>query len=101
MRWPWVSRRAYELLLEEREFLRGQIEALTRISRASHGLPEEPRKPKTKRPTDPVPVEILELIAGFGSGPVQSMIRGQVETMREAGTPYGEIEKILKARVGV
>jgi hypothetical protein len=76
MRWPWVSRLAYELAIEERNRLRGQVDQLLahvqRMDRVEHGLNElaAERKP----PSEPMPEEIHEEIQRWGSPATQQRL---------------------------
>lgn len=67
MKLPWVSRLAYELVVEERDHLRAEnqklTDDLTRIHRREAGLPEE--KPKPKKERKPMPKRIHDYIEGF------------------------------------
>lgn len=82
MRWPWVSRLAYELVLEERDRLRAQVDEIldlnARLSRRSLNLPEQPRPPRPAPVPVEVPDDIEELLEGFGSEAVRAGVRAQL-----------------------
>ena len=103
MKWPWVSRSAYDLLMEERDRLREQNDELlgtyTRIQRVRSGLRETPKPQPRKVETEKIPAEIEEIVRGFSSFAHRTNIRDQIRGMRANGTPFSEIEKALKAQV--
>lgn len=102
MKLPLVSRRAFDLLLDERDRLRAANDSLTdnlvRLQRASHGLREAPRVPKPKVDLT-VPPEISELYAGFSTQAVKDEIERQAKEMRAGGTPWPEIRRVLEAEL--
>ena len=76
IKWPWVSRLAYDTVAAERDRLRDQndklIDHITRIDRASQGLTETPRQPKPQQ--EPMPAELREYIMSFPNKGYQSMM---------------------------
>lgn len=76
MRWPWVSRRAYDDMRESRDVYREALrEHILRamglrqsIERAEAGLPERPREPKEP---DPMPSTLRAKCMKFGSAVAQ------------------------------
>lgn len=98
MRLPWVSRLAYELVLDERNRLRAQndslVDALGRIGRAKSGLPESVRpapEPQAQRPVE-LPDSIEVLIQGFASEAIRDSLREQARMLYAAGNPWSSIE---------
>lgn len=77
MKWPWVSRRAYDLLENERDRLREQndqlFEHLQRIDRVEHKLPETPRAPR--RELEPMPKPVRDHIDSFADRKIQAEMR--------------------------
>lgn len=82
--WPWVSRRAFDLALSERDRLRDEqrqlldricalTEQVTRIQRFSQGMSEAPRQ--EREPLGRMPATLVEYIAGAQS----SQIRREME----------------------
>lgn len=67
MKWPLVSRRAYDVVVEERDRLREKVDDLTgavvRMQRWEKGMSETPRQPK--KPTQPMPKELVAHCQGF------------------------------------
>jgi len=67
MKWPLVSRRAYDLLMDERDRLREQVDKLLdhikRTDRVEHGMGEVPRPQKP--PLEPMPDILADYFAGF------------------------------------
>lgn len=106
MNWPWVSRLAYELVVEERDRLRGQVDELldhsARLSRRSLDMPEQPRGPNKRAERVVIPEEIEEIIAGFDSEAVRVGIREQIRVRRVADPdePWHSIERELARQVG-
>ena len=94
MTWPWVSRRALDLALEERDRLRAQVDRLTdhltRIERRQAGLPETPRK---ERPApEAMPRELLRYIRGHASGPMRREMIRVARTRHLAGEDWQSIQ---------
>lgn len=102
MKWPWVSRLAYDLLVDERDRLRAQnddlLQTLKGIRRVGAGLKETPRKPKEQVQREPIPREIRELYLGFSSAGV-SALDFQVDELRRNGHPWPEIKKLLERQL--
>lgn len=102
MRLPWVSRTAYDLVVDERNRLRRQndelMETQKRIRRVHSGLPETPRKRHKQEPIE-LPLSLEELIGGFASLAVRDDIRRQAREMHSNGTPFAEIERVLKVQL--
>lgn len=78
---PWVSRRAYEQIISERDRLiahvsrleariDGLVDQVVRIQRATQGMSEVPREPK---PMKPMPDEIRTLIMSAGDSRIRAM----------------------------
>lgn len=102
MKWPWVSRLAYDLVLDERDRLRAMCDKLTddivRIQRTKQGLREAPRPPK-ERVDLTVPPDIIDMIAGFQSPAVKDEVERQAKQLRANGTPWPEIRKLLETEL--
>lgn len=78
MNLPWVGRTAYDLLLDERDRMRVQVDRLTehvlRMERVERGLTEQPKEPRSQVV---VPGRITKIAERFGSlHSQQSMIAG-------------------------
>lgn len=99
MRWPWVSRLAYEAVVSERDHLRAETtrltEAMTRISRREVGLPETPKEPRA--PMTPMPKELADYIRGFAGQSIQKSMRDTAYRMAAAGRPWPEIQALTMA----
>lgn len=102
MSWPWVSRRAYDLLADERDralqmcdAIRMSHERLTehmkRIDRVEHGLSEQPRTPKAV--PDPMPDELKKYIDGYDNSSVRAELRREATNRYRGGTPWDVIRR--------
>lgn len=93
MSWPWVSRRAYDLLLHDVERLETQndklIDDLTRQRRVEAGMTETPRP--ERKPLEPMPYELQQHIKGWGGAGTQRMQRGQAYRRHARGEPWDDI----------
>ena len=98
MRLPWVSRTAFDLLMDERDRLRKQndelLDSFTRVRRKEAGMPESHTH---KRAIDEdLPPEVFEYIKGFESDVMQAAVEEDVRRARKNGTSWVEIIEILK-----
>lgn len=100
MKWPWVSRRALDVLERERERLLADLErahaelerltdAIVRISRREHGMTEVPREPRA--PLDAMPRELREHIESWGSRETREGLRTEAWRRRRDGQQWEEI----------
>ena len=100
MNWPWVSRRAFDMVCDERDRLREQNDGLIatykQMQRIRAGLPAVERQVQKPAAPEAIPGNIRDLIAGFGSKAVRDQLSQQVREMRRAGTPFKEIHRILQ-----
>ena len=102
--WPWVSRRAYLAVVDERDGLRARVTALTddivRLARVEHGLPE--RKPDQKRPPAFImPATIKNLLTGFGTPMIAQQVEYGIRQQLQAGADPAEVERALREQLGV
>ena len=96
MKWPWVSRLAYDQAIADRDHWR---ELATRVRRVEVGMPEAPREKAAPPEPVQIPAEILEIIAGFDSPAVQSELKRQVIQSFEQNTPWPEIQRLLERQL--
>ena len=98
MQFPLVGRTAFNLLLDERDRLRGQndelLGSLTRIRRKESGMPEEHARRRSI--DEDIPPEVFRYISGFDSEIMQATIEEDVRRARTNGTPWKEIIEILE-----
>ncbi len=104
MRWPWVSRTAFDLVVAERDILRERnddlVDNLKRIQRVRQGMREAPRVHRPRPdPIEPIPPEINDLYAGFQSEAVRNDTEMAIRELRQKGTPWSEIQRVLEAQV--
>lgn len=105
MRWPWVSRLAYEAVADERDRLRAVVDRLTddlvRLARKEHALPERrPEQRPANRPK-PLPTELRNLISGFGSPVVQAQMEHEVRNAIRGGANAEDLAAKIRADLGV
>lgn len=102
MKWPLVSREAYEAACSERDWLRSQtgrlLEQLTRIGRREVGLPEVPRGARVE--IGEIPAELARYIAGFESRSIRGAMRSEAFRRRQQGTSWEEIVSDAMKREG-
>lgn len=93
MTWPLVSRRAYDEVRAERDYLRERNEALQdailRLERRAVGLPETPRQPKPA--PEPMPKVLWDYIAGFENPVSRRQMREVAHRRYLAGEPWDRI----------
>lgn len=99
MRWPWVSRVAYDDMRDERDRLLALVERLTdqivRIERRAHGmseLPAEPRKPRPK-----LPPQLVQAISAYESPHIRRMLEDRAMAMLAQDIPASEILAALRS----
>lgn len=94
--WPWVSRTAYDLVVEQNTKM---LDELLKIRRREAGMPEHPRpepRPEAQEPVD-IPDEIEELIMDFQSEGVRVVLRDQYRIRRANGsTPEKLYSELLR-----
>jgi len=102
MKWPLVSRRAFDIVLDERDRLRARNDELhdsmIRIQRVRHGMKEAPR-PEPKPVVVQIPAEVRKLYAGFSEVHRRDLDR-QCRQMATQGTPWTEIMRLLEVQMG-
>ena len=103
MRWLWVSRRAYDLAVEERDHLRGQVDKLldhrARMDRVEHGVAETPRKPKA--PSQEMPKSLVDYFDGLGNASMGKHLRKEAERMHSAGESWLSIQSKILEKIDV
>lgn len=106
MKWPWVSRLAFELVADERDRLRLQndqlIDATQRLSRRQLGMPETPKPGTPMPPKEPptIPAEIEEIISMFESEGVRVTLRQQCQARVIRGSTWEQLRTELLRQVG-
>lgn len=94
MRWPWVSRFAYDTLAAERDRLREDnaklLDHVTRIDRREHGLPETVRP--EREPMDAMPESLKLKIERFEDSRIQTTQTREAYRRRAKGVPWATIE---------
>ena len=102
MRWPWVSRLAYEEVRYDRDRLRARVESLEdeviRMARSARGMRETPRTTK-RAEIEPIPADIRALVGKFQSPASQEWMEAQARQMNAAGAPWEEVRKVLRAKL--
>jgi hypothetical protein len=93
MKWPWVSRRAYDAVVDQKDVLLDQnsklIEHLSRKSRFEAGMSETPRPPPKMR--EPMPEVLRDNIAGGSDSSMRRMRRTELERRYSRGESWDAI----------
>jgi hypothetical protein len=96
-RWPWVSRLAWDLVVEELRRVREQndrlVEHITRMDRVEHGLGEHPVKVRT---LEPMPKEVYEKIREYESSQVRAQVEREAQALHRQGVAWQEILERLE-----
>ena len=103
MRWPWVSRTAYDLLLDERDRLRAKNDNwedhMRRVERKDRGMTELPTE--RRKPVEPMPPELERVIEKFSSETIRQSLRNQARIARvREGKPWSRIQAELESSLG-
>ena len=103
IRWPWVSRTAYDLVIEERDRLRAQndewLDHARRVSRREKGMTELP--PQPRKPQEPIPSSLNYIIDKFGSEQVRQNLRNNARIAHHrGGKAWSEITAELETSIG-
>lgn len=103
MRLPWVSRTAYELVLDERDRLRQKNDAWEdysrRVARSKQGMTELP--PERKPAPEPIPSSLNHVIDKYDSEHTRQGLRNSARLARHRnGKAWSEIQAELEASVG-
>jgi len=106
MRWPWVSRLAFDLAVERYEKAEERAQKLqdhvTRVTRKELGMTEEPRTaPRVTETELEIPDEVEMLIREYDSEQTRVRLRAEARASRMHGTPWSEIQKVLDPEAGV
>ena len=98
MKWPWVSRRAYDVLESERDRLREQNDALfdhfKRMDRVEHKLGEAVRPPRPE--PEPMPILVRNYIKGFANPQIQKTVEEQCKRRYRNGESWAKILKEIQ-----
>jgi hypothetical protein len=101
VRWPWVSRAAFDVVVDERDRLRGQVEKLQehviRMDRVEHGTSEVPREPRPAM--EPMPKELLEYCNSYGDARIRKTMRDAAFKQHRQGVPWSQIKLEIMGRV--
>tara|TARA_R110002074_G_scaffold3352_2_gene17944 strand:- start:3660 stop:3971 length:312 start_codon:yes stop_codon:yes gene_type:complete len=103
MKWPWVSRMAYDLIVEERDRLRAKNDSwedhVRRTDRKEKGMTELPAQKKA--PPEPIPPDLAYVIDKFSSETTRQLLRNQARIAHSReGKKWSEIRAELEASLG-
>jgi len=103
VRLPWVSRTAYELLLDERDRLRDKNDSwedhIRRVERKDRGMTELPVE--RKEPVEAMPPALERVINKFSSEAIRLSLRNQARIARvRDGKPWSKIQAELESNLG-
>jgi hypothetical protein len=94
LRWPWVSRLAYETVADERDRLREKNDELmahiVRMDRLEHGVGEVPRGPK--KPREPMPRRLMRHLKSFDNSAMAHELIEQCVGRHRTGESWESIE---------
>lgn len=98
MRWPLVSRLAFDVVVSERDHLRTEnarlSESLVRIGRHEAGMAEQPRP--ARPPIEPMPDTLKDYIAKWGSHDLRKSQTTEAYKRHIRGVPWTTIEADLR-----
>lgn len=81
IRWPWVSRLALDMVIDERDRLREQnselSDQLIRMTRRSNNMSEVTPKVDKPKGRDPIPPEVREVIDVWDSPATRSLMEAR------------------------
>lgn len=100
---PWVSRTAYELLLDERDRLRDKCDAwedyTRRVTRSKQGMAELPAE--RRQPQEPLPSSLNHIIDKYDSEYTRQGLRNSARLAHHReGKAWSEIQAELESSVG-
>lgn len=97
MKFPIVSRLAYDSVCSERDWLRAELEKTRdhkrRIERKERGLSEI--APKERKPIPPMPDTMKEKIRMWGDEQIQKDLETRAYNLVRGGKSWAEAEDIL------
>ena len=97
MKWPLVSRRAFDTLASENAWLRAELEKHRdherRIERKAHGLKEVPATPV--EPMDPMPANLLNYVRSFAPGAIRDRHERDLYAARRQHGTWAAVEAIM------
>ena len=100
LNWPWVSRRAYDAVLDERDRLRIKVDGLTddlvRLARVEHGLPEKKPAPRQSRSLPPLPENLRNLLSGFSNPIIAQQYEHEIRVQLRNGVNPDVLDNELR-----
>lgn len=101
MRWPWISRLAYDTLVDERDWLRAQNDELKdqiiRIARREHKMPEVGPKPDQRKGEEPIPGFVEDVIQQWDNPHHQEMARSRARQLKRELKTWEAVRDALLA----
>lgn len=100
IRWPWVSRRAFDIVMDEYSRSRDEnarlleqittlVEQVVRIQRFSQGMSEAPREP---RKMEPMPTAVRESIMAVKDSRIRAMQTREAYRLYAERGSWGAVE---------
>lgn len=98
MKWPWVSRLAYDMAMESaaawREAHDRVVDAIIAVRRKEVGLPREVKRAEEPDRED-FPPEVYAYLRSFSSPSMRMAAEEDIRASRRQGTPWPEIVRVL------
>ena len=96
---PWVSRAAYDAVVSERDWLRGQLAAATehnrRMERVEAGRPEVPIPHRPTR--EPMPPDVRAAIDAWASEDTRNQLEADAYRRYERDQSWDRVREALSA----
>lgn len=104
MKWPWVSRRAYDDVVDERNQLRARVADLTSqivgMSRRDRGMSEIQPKARAKPEPEEIPADIEEIIQRWGAPATQMTFRARARQLHRQMKGWKGVREKLEFEAG-
>lgn len=104
MKWPLVSRRAYDQIADERDRLRQRNDELQdqliRIARRNNRMSETTPKPRERKSREKIPDEVKAEIEAWDSPATQSLLKTRARQLFDEHKNWNAVRDALKVEAG-